>query len=134
MYNYLHTSIGFPWLRLIVSREKNPLIVYDTDHIYDADNIQRRKMNYEGNYILYFSFSTVIYKCAEISFLFIFIFYHIYILIIYISYIYTFFFFFIVGRFEEYKRINNVKNIMPDVPSSDEEDSDDELFDFVQYP
>lgn len=55
---YLYISIGFPWLRLVISREKNLLISYDPDHIlYDADNVQKKKNNFEvkGNYILYFS-------------------------------------------------------------------------------
>lgn len=73
----------FPWLRLIISKEKNPFITYDTDHVYDADNILKK--SYQA------------------------------------------------GRFQEYKRLNNILCIKPDVPSSDEEDSEDECLDFSHY-
>ncbi|CAL1676853.1 unnamed protein product [Lasius platythorax] len=77
----------FPWLRLVISREKNLLISYDPDHIYDADNVQKKKNDFEVK----------------------------------------------VGRIEEYKRRNHIRYIMPVVPSSDEEDSDDEELDFFKY-
>ncbi|KAL6439197.1 hypothetical protein ACFW04_003850 [Cataglyphis niger] len=75
----------YPWLRLIISREKNPFISYDTDHICDADNV-RKKNNF---------------KARE--------------------------------SIEEYKRRNHIKHIMAVVPSSDEEDSDEDYIDFLHY-
>lgn len=46
---------------------------------------------------------------------------------------YMFFSCFIVGRFERYKRENNIQYLMPVVPSSDEEESEDEYMDFLHY-
>lgn len=41
---------------------------------------------------------------------------------------------FVVGRFERYKRENHIRYVMPDVPSSDEEESEDEDYmDFIHY-
>ncbi|XP_070170360.1 uncharacterized protein [Polyergus mexicanus] len=75
----------YPWLRLIISREKNSFISYDTDHIHDADNVRKKN----------------IFKARE--------------------------------SIEEYKRRNFIEHIMPVVPSSDEEDSDDDQLDFFRY-
>lgn len=51
---YLYISIGFPWLRLIISREKNLFISYDADHIHDVDNVSKKNdFKVGGNYILY---------------------------------------------------------------------------------
>lgn len=42
--------------------------------------------------------------------------------------------YFVVGRFERYKQENRIRFIKPDVPSSDEEDSEDENYmDFIRF-
>lgn len=35
-------SIGYPWLRLIQSKEKNPLISYNPEYIREADHIEKK--------------------------------------------------------------------------------------------
>ncbi|GAB1866480.1 RNA helicase [Camponotus japonicus] len=69
----------FPWLRLIISREKNLFISYDADHIHDVDNVSKKND----------------FKVGE--------------------------------KIEEYKRRNHIRHILPVVPSSDEEESDNEV-------
>ncbi|XP_012056707.1 PREDICTED: uncharacterized protein LOC105619800 [Atta cephalotes] len=72
----------YPWLRLIKSKEKNPLISYDSERIEETNHVRN---TYD------------------------------------------------IGRFERYKREHNISYLMPVVPSSDEEESEDDYMDFVQY-
>ncbi|XP_029161501.1 putative ATP-dependent RNA helicase TDRD12 [Nylanderia fulva] len=67
----------FPWLRLILSKERNQYISYDKDNI-DEENIQKKKINFG------------------------------------------------VRKYDQ-------QNIMPVVPSSEEEESEDESLDFSRY-
>lgn len=79
-----------------------------------------------GVTILRFSrYLVLLFKCTGINYK---------LLFFYFSVLYTYIFlFFIIESIEEYKRRNFIEHIMPVVPSSDEEDSDDDQFDFFRY-
>jgi len=57
LYFVIFVSIGYPWLRLIKSKEKNPLISYDSERIEETNHVRNTydsKNNYFYLYIYIF--------------------------------------------------------------------------------
>lgn len=49
-------SIGYPWLRLIKSKEKNPLISYNLEYIYETESVYKNKFESKNNYFCIYLF------------------------------------------------------------------------------
>jgi len=59
-------SIGYPWLRLIKSKEKNPLISYNPEYISETDHVQKNTYDSKNNYFYTYIFKMLDYYCKWI--------------------------------------------------------------------
>lgn len=54
--------IGYPWLRLIKSKEKSPLISYNPEYIQEADHIEKKTYDSKKNHF----YTCTLTKCSDV--------------------------------------------------------------------